>query len=185
GPVGRPAGDARHHDPADARHARLVARLCHRVAHCAGLRGQSAAEHGDALSRIDAARAARLRARFLGRHREQPQGALLCDYTVRPPPARRRERRMEPDGLPDARAADRVTLMSAIREWARRLWGTIRRDLPDAEMEEELKLHLEMAAAELERQGLSPEQAARLARLEAGGIAQTMERRRDQRGLPW
>src|SRR5207248_3318779 len=80
--------------------------------------------------------------------------------------------------------ADRVTLMSAIREWARRLWGTIRRDLP-AGMEEELKLHLEMAAEELERQGLSPEQAARLARLEAGGVAQAMERRRDQRGLPW
>jgi len=75
--------------------------------------------------------------------------------------------------------------MSAIREWLRRLWGTFYKAPEDAEMEEELRLHVEMIADELRRRGDSPEDAAREARLQAGGMAQAMERRRDQRGLPW
>jgi hypothetical protein len=75
--------------------------------------------------------------------------------------------------------------MSAIREWLRRLRGTFHKAPEDAEMEEELRLHVEMIADELQRRGLSSEDAARQARLQAGGIAQAMEQRRDQRGLPW
>jgi hypothetical protein len=33
--------------------------------------------------------------------------------------------------------------MSAIREWLSRVWGTVRGNRRDAEMEEELKLHLD------------------------------------------
>jgi putative ABC transport system permease protein len=75
--------------------------------------------------------------------------------------------------------------MSAIREWLRRLWGTLHKAPEDADMEEELRLHVELIVHELQRRGLSPEDAARQARLRAGGIAQVMEQRRDQRGLPW
>lgn len=75
--------------------------------------------------------------------------------------------------------------MAALREWLQRLWGTFRKAPRDAEMEEELRLHVEMIATELQRRGLSPEGAAREARLQAGCIAQTMEQWRDQRGLPW
>ena len=75
--------------------------------------------------------------------------------------------------------------MPVIREWLRRLWGTFRKAPEDAVMEEELRLHLEMVADDLQRRGVTPEAALRQARLQAGGIAQAMEQRRDQRGLPW
>src|SRR3954463_623325 len=75
--------------------------------------------------------------------------------------------------------------MRAIREWCSRLWGTFRKTPEDASMEEELTLHLEMAADEWQRRGLPREEAMRQARLQAGAVAQAMERRRDQRGLPW
>jgi putative ABC transport system permease protein len=75
--------------------------------------------------------------------------------------------------------------MSAIREWLRRLRGTFHKAPDDAEMEEELRLHVELLADELQRRGLTPENADREAWLQAGGLAQAMEQRRDQRGLPW
>jgi hypothetical protein len=40
-------------------------------------------------------------------------------------------------------------------------------------------------ADEARRRGHDPDEAVRLARLEAGGTAQAMEAMRDQRGLPW
>ena len=92
---------------------------------------------------------------------------------------------MAPDGDDHAGAAERVEVMPVIREWLRRLWGTFRKAPEDAVMEEELRLHLEMVAADLQRRGVTPEEALRQARLQAGGIAQAMEQRRDQRGLPW
>jgi len=76
-------------------------------------------------------------------------------------------------------------MSAAIREWLRRLRATFHKAPEDAEMEEELRLHVEMIADGLRRRGLLPEDAAREARLQAGSIAQAMERRRDQRGLPW
>jgi putative ABC transport system permease protein len=75
--------------------------------------------------------------------------------------------------------------MPVIREWLRRLWGTFRKAPEDAVMEEELRLHLEMVAADLQRRGLTSEEAQRQARRQAGGVAQAMEQRRDRRGLPW
>jgi predicted permease len=75
--------------------------------------------------------------------------------------------------------------MATLREWTRRLWGSIRRNPRDCDMEEELKSHLELARADMLRRGGSTEDALRAARLEAGGVAQAMETMRDQRGLPW
>jgi predicted permease len=75
--------------------------------------------------------------------------------------------------------------MAAVRAWLRRLWGTFRKAPEDADMEEELRLHVEMVADELQRRGLARGEAMRQARVQAGGVAQAMEQRRDQRGLPW
>src|SRR5687768_698651 len=74
--------------------------------------------------------------------------------------------------------------MAHLQLWLRRLWGTLagRRD---GDLEEELRLHLELVAEEARRQGHSPEEAMRRARLDAGGLSQAMEAMRDQRGLPW
>jgi hypothetical protein len=75
--------------------------------------------------------------------------------------------------------------MAAAREWLRRVWGVVGRDRSDHDLEEELRLHVEMLAEDAERQGHSPAEALRLARLQAGGAAQAMESLRDQRGWPW
>jgi predicted permease len=75
--------------------------------------------------------------------------------------------------------------MATLREWVGRLWGTVRGNRPDRDLEEELRLHLELASEDARRLGGSPENAARAARIRAGGTAQAMEALRDQRGLPW
>jgi len=75
--------------------------------------------------------------------------------------------------------------MSTLRAWLRRLWATVARMPDDMEMKEELDLHLSLVAEDLERRGLSPAEAARQARLQIGSVTQAMDRRRDQRGLPW
>ena len=78
--------------------------------------------------------------------------------------------------------------MTRLREWIRRLGGALRGSPADPGlpgMEEELRLHLELAAEEVRRRGGSPEDARRAARLQAGGIARPWTALRDQRGLPW
>jgi predicted permease len=74
--------------------------------------------------------------------------------------------------------------MRKLLELARRLAGSLRRSRSDTDLEEELRLHLSLAAEDAERRGVPADEAARLARARAGGIAQAMESLRDQRGLP-
>src|SRR5262249_47385874 len=74
--------------------------------------------------------------------------------------------------------------MGWLREWIRRLWGTLRTSRADADLEAELRSHLELAA-EAERARVDrPDAAARAAAIRSGGIAQAMEALRDQRGVP-
>src|SRR5690606_26004099 len=54
----------------------------------------------------------------------------------------------------------------------------------DHDLEQELTHHLEVAEEELMRQGHSPHEAARLARVQCGGPSQAMESLRDQRAVP-
>jgi hypothetical protein len=75
--------------------------------------------------------------------------------------------------------------MSVLREWMHRLLGTFRRGRPDEDLEEELRLHLDLAAEEARRRGHDPDDAARIARIELGGSAQAMEELRARRGVPW
>ena len=75
--------------------------------------------------------------------------------------------------------------MAVFRECLRRLWGALRRNPADHDLEGELRFHLEQAEEELRGKGHSPAEAARLARVRLGGFSQTMEALRDQRGWPW
>ncbi len=75
--------------------------------------------------------------------------------------------------------------MRVLREWIHRLRGTLLPSRRDADLDEELRLHLAMAAEEARRRGLEPADAVRAARIEAGGASQAMDTLRDQRGLPW
>ena len=65
--------------------------------------------------------------------------------------------------------------MARIREWIYRLWGTVRSNPRDADLEAELRLHLELAAEDVQRRRGATEDAVRAARLRAGGVSQAME----------
>src|SRR5262245_39269035 len=65
--------------------------------------------------------------------------------------------------------------MRALLELLRRLGGSLRRSRSDADLEEELRLHLELATEANDR-GNSREAAT---------VALAMDNLRDQRGLPW
>ena len=75
--------------------------------------------------------------------------------------------------------------MPVVHEYLRRLWGALRRRSTDPDLERELRFHLEQAEEELRGKGHSPAEAARLARVRLGGLPQSMEALRDQRGWPW
>lgn len=75
--------------------------------------------------------------------------------------------------------------MRAVREWLHRLAGTLLRRRRDADLEHELRSHMEIAAEDKRRRGLDQDDAARAARIESGGASQAMDALRDQRGLPW
>ena len=77
--------------------------------------------------------------------------------------------------------ANRETL----REWLVRLWGTLRPGRPDAELEAELRLHVELAGEDERRRAGARVDAGRVAAIRSGGMAQAMDAVRDQRGLPW
>jgi hypothetical protein len=75
--------------------------------------------------------------------------------------------------------------MATLREWMIRLWQTLRGRRTDADLEEELRSHIALAVDATQRSDAAPGAASRLARIEAGGVPQTLEALRDQRGLPW
>ena len=70
--------------------------------------------------------------------------------------------------------------MRTLREWLHRLVGSLR-GRNDADLREELRLHMELAAEDSQRRG----EPTRTARLHTGGAAQAMDALRDQRGWPW
>ena len=74
--------------------------------------------------------------------------------------------------------------MRSLREWSHRLRGTWQ-GRRDSDLEQELRLHLDLAAEDARRRGLNAADSARAAQLKAGGIAPAMDALRDQRGVPW
>ena len=74
--------------------------------------------------------------------------------------------------------------MRALIEWTRRLTGTFHLSRSDDDLAEELRSHLELAAEEHARRGLSDPESARAARVRVGGVAQALDALRDQRSVP-
>src|SRR5579871_5305565 len=74
--------------------------------------------------------------------------------------------------------------MEWLRILANRCAALFRAPALDAELDEELRQHIDLATAENIRQGMSPEAARAAALREFGGVAQTRERYRLRRGLP-
>jgi predicted permease len=73
-----------------------------------------------------------------------------------------------------------MSAYSRVRSWWR---AVAHRSAHDVEMEAELQLHIESYAADLVRQGIQPEDAARRARIELGPIAAQKENCRESLGL--
>lgn len=75
--------------------------------------------------------------------------------------------------------------MDGIRVLLSRAASLFRRGRLDAELDEELRGHIELAIAENLRRGMSADEARTAALRSFGGVAQTRENYRVQRGLPW
>ena len=72
--------------------------------------------------------------------------------------------------------------LGMLREWGQRLGGVLH--FGRCDLEEELRLHIDLAADEARRRGIEDD-PMRLWRVRAGGEAQAMDLLRDQRSLPW
>src|SRR5215469_15143861 len=73
--------------------------------------------------------------------------------------------------------------MKAVRAWFHRCLGLFRKRGRDAEFSAELESHLQLHIEDNLRAGMTPEAAGRDALMKLGGIEQTKENYRDQRGL--
>src|SRR5580698_10408066 len=121
----------------------------------------------------------------MGRIREQAQGEVLPAHRRWQTPPADRSRQMESHGRCDrgnlaGYSGASVSLASRLRSWSQTLF---RRDQRDREMETELRFHVESHADDLARNGLSPDEALRQARLAFGGVARTKEECRDATGV--
>jgi len=75
--------------------------------------------------------------------------------------------------------------MGGIRTIATRLRGLFHKRQLEEDLDAKLRQHLELLAQENIRRGMSSEEARYAARREFGGVEQTKENYRDQRGLPF
>jgi putative ABC transport system permease protein len=74
--------------------------------------------------------------------------------------------------------------VTRLRELLARAFGSVGARRRERDLDEELQSHLEMHVEDNIRGGMRPEEARRAALLKLGGLDQTKERWRDQRGLP-
>ncbi|MGB6430125.1 MAG: ABC transporter permease [Candidatus Acidiferrales bacterium] len=74
--------------------------------------------------------------------------------------------------------------MGAMRGWFFRLGGLFGKKRRDRDLADEIDGHLEMHIQDNLKSGMSPDAARRAALLKLGGLEQTKEACRDQRGLP-
>jgi putative ABC transport system permease protein len=75
--------------------------------------------------------------------------------------------------------------MNRFPDFLTRLRAVFTKPALDADFDAELAQHLEAATSDNIRSGMTPEEAARQARIALGGVEQTREMHRDARGLPW
>ena len=74
--------------------------------------------------------------------------------------------------------------MDWVRIFISRCTALFRRRTLDVDLDEELRTHIELAVAENMKRGMSPEDARMAARRALGGVTQTCEAYREQRGFP-
>ncbi|MGA2430033.1 MAG: ABC transporter permease [Candidatus Acidiferrum sp.] len=74
--------------------------------------------------------------------------------------------------------------MNRLRAAFARVFGAFSKRRRDRDLEEELRTHLDALIEEKIRRGMNPQEARQAARREFGGVEQTKEAYRDQRGLP-
>jgi predicted permease len=75
--------------------------------------------------------------------------------------------------------------VDSLRIFALRLLGVFRKRQLDGELDRELRTHMDALAEENMRRGMNEQEARHAARRQFGGIEQTKESYRDQRGLPF
>ncbi|HET9358338.1 MAG TPA: ABC transporter permease, partial [Vicinamibacterales bacterium] len=75
--------------------------------------------------------------------------------------------------------------MRVFRVGIGRVLTLFRRGRFDAELDDEIRAHLELLARSHERRGMAPGEARLAARRDFGGVEQMKEIYRDRRGLPW
>jgi len=75
--------------------------------------------------------------------------------------------------------------MDWFREWMSRCAAMLRKPKLDSDLNEELRAHIELAVAEHIRAGMSADQARTAALRAFGGVTQTRENYRQQRGVPF
>ena len=75
--------------------------------------------------------------------------------------------------------------MRMLRKLAARFAGLFRRERRDSELAAEMDAHLQMHIEENVRRGMSPGEARRQALIKLGGMEQTKESYREQRGVPF
>jgi len=75
--------------------------------------------------------------------------------------------------------------MTSLRLLLAKLQALVRRGSDAAVLAEELAAHVDLLVEDLVREGMTPQEARRQARLRLGGTTQVAEAARDQRGLPW
>jgi predicted permease len=75
--------------------------------------------------------------------------------------------------------------MKSLRIFASRLLGIFKKRKLDGDLDRELRAHIDALAEENMRRGMNEQEARRAASREFGGIEQTRESYRDQRGLPF
>src|SRR6266536_71811 len=75
--------------------------------------------------------------------------------------------------------------MRSLRVWVMRIAGAFGAARHDGDVADEIASHLQLHINDNLRAGMTPDAARRDALLRLGGIAQTAERVRDRRGLPW
>jgi predicted permease len=75
--------------------------------------------------------------------------------------------------------------MDWVRTLVSRITSLVSQRKLDADLDDELRSHIELAAEESRKRGLSPDEARTAALREFGGVTQIRERYRTQRGLSW
>ena len=75
--------------------------------------------------------------------------------------------------------------MTRLRRWLMRMLALVRAERLDRDLHDEITSHLAESMEDFLRQGLSPEEAHRAARIAFGGVDVTAETHRDARALPF